>query len=453
MESNLKRELTARQVQMIALGGTIGVGLFLGSSSTIAWTGPSVILAYMLAGVFIFLIMRALGEMVYTHPHTGSYAKFANDYIHPAAGFMTASSNIFNWVIVGMSEVIAVGAYMRFWWPDLPTWIPGVVVIVILTLANLASVKMFGELEFWFASVKVITIILMIIAGLGIILFGFGNDGAPIGFSNLWSHGGFFTNGFSGFFFALSIVFASYIGVELIGVTAGETKDPETNITRAINGVIWRILIFYVGAIFIIVTVYPWDQLADIGSPFVATFAKVGITAAAAIINVVVITAAMSGCNSGIFSSSRMIYTLAEKGQMPSIFLKVNKNGIPLYTVLAVSAGIFIGVILDIVLPLLLGKDTNIFVYVYSASVLPGMVPWFAILISHIQYRKMEADRITDHPFKMPGAPYTNYITVVVLLTVLVGMLFNDETRVSILIGIVFLILSALYYGFKVKKS
>lgn len=452
MESNLKRELTARQVQMIALGGTIGVGLFLGSSSTIAWTGPSVILAYMLAGVFIFLIMRALGEMVYTHPHTGSYAKFANDYIHPAAGFMTASSNIFNWVIVGMSEVIAVGAYMRFWWPDLPTWIPGVVVIVILTLANLASVKMFGELEFWFASVKVITIILMIIAGLGIILFGFGNDGAPIGFSNLWSHGGFFTNGFSGFFFALSIVFASYIGVELIGVTAGETKDPETNITRAINGVIWRILIFYVGAIFIIVTVYPWDQLADIGSPFVATFAKVGITAAAAIINVVVITAAMSGCNSGIFSSSRMIYTLAEKGQMPSIFLKVNKNGIPLYTVLAVSAGIFIGVILDIVLPFLLGKDTNIFVYVYSASVLPGMVPWFAILISHIQYRKMEADRITDHPFKMPGAPYTNYITVVVLLTVLVGMLFNDETRVSILIGIVFLILSALYYGFKVKK-
>jgi len=239
----------------------------------------------------------------------------------------------------------------------------------------------------------------------------------------------------------------------LIGVTAGETKDPETNITRAINGVIWRILIFYVGAIFIIVTVYPWDQLADLGSPFVATFAKVGITAAAAVINVVVITAAMSGCNSGIFSSSRMIYTLAEKGQMPSLFLKVNKNGIPLYTVLAVSAGIFVGIILDIVLPLFLGKDTNIFVYVYSASVLPGMVPWFAILISHIQYRKIEADRIADHPFKMPGAPYTNYITIVMLLIVLVGMLFNDETRVSILIGIVFLILSGIYYVVRTPKS
>ncbi|MGL6103620.1 MAG: amino acid permease, partial [Exiguobacterium acetylicum] len=174
MSSNLKRDLTARQVQMIALGGTIGVGLFLGASSTIAWTGPSVLLAYMLAGVFIFFIMRALGEMVYTHPHSGSYAKFANDYIHPAAGFLTASSNIFNWVVVGMSEVIAVGTYLRFWWPELPTWIPGVVVIILLTLANLASVKMFGELEFWFASIKVITILLMIVAGFGIIFFGLG---------------------------------------------------------------------------------------------------------------------------------------------------------------------------------------------------------------------------------------------------------------------------------------
>ncbi|KOP28924.1 gamma-aminobutyrate permease [Exiguobacterium sp. BMC-KP] len=452
MSSNLKRDLTARQVQMIALGGTIGVGLFLGASSTIAWTGPSVLLAYMLAGVFIFFIMRALGEMVYTHPHSGSYAKFANDYIHPAAGFLTASSNIFNWVVVGMSEVIAVGTYLRFWWPELPTWIPGVVVIILLTLANLASVKMFGELEFWFASIKVITILLMIVAGFGIIFFGLGNDGNPVGFSNLWENGGFFTNGFTGFFFALSIVFASYIGVELIGVTAGETKDPEKNITKAINGVVWRILIFYVGSIFIIVTVYPWNELSDLGSPFVATFAKVGVTIAAGIINFVVITAALSGCNSGIFSASRMIYTLAEKGQVPSFFLKVNKRGIPFYTVLAISVGIFFGVILDIVLPLVLGKDTNIFVYVYSASVLPGMVPWFAILISHIRYRKLESERTPSHPFKMPGAPVTNYLSIVALLTVLVGMLFNDETRVSILIGIAFLILSTIYYIVKVPK-
>ncbi len=392
MSSNLKRDLTARQVQMIALGGTIGVGLFLGASSTIAWTGPSVLLAYMLAGVFIFFIMRALGEMVYTHPHSGSYAKFANDYIHPAAGFLTASSNIFNWVVVGMSEVIAVGTYLHFWWPELPTWIPGIVVIILLTLANLASVKMFGELEFWFASIKILTILLMIVAGFGIIFFGLGNGGNPVGLSNLWANGGFFTNGFTGFFFALSIVFASYIGVELIGVTAGETKDPEKNITKAINGVVWRILIFYVGAIFIIVTVYPWNELSDLGSPFVATFAKVGVTIAAGIINFVVITAALSGCNSGIFSASRMIYALAEKGQMPSFFLKINKRGIPLYTVLAISIGIFFGVILDIILPHVLGKDTNIFVYVYSASVLPGMVPWFAILISHIRYRKIESD-------------------------------------------------------------
>ncbi|MCY1053191.1 amino acid permease, partial [Mammaliicoccus sciuri] len=280
MNNNLKRELTSRQMQMIAIGGTIGVGLFMGASSTIKWTGPSVLLAYAIAGVFVFLIMRALGEMVYVYPDTGSFAKFANDYIHPSFSFVTAASSTFNWIIVGMSEVIAVGSYFKFWWPDLPSWIPGLAVVLILLSANLVSVKWFGEFEFWFAAVKVVTIILMIIAGLGLIIFGIGNNFNPIGVSHLWDRGGFFTGGLSGFFFALSIVFGSYIGIELIGITAGETKDPQKNIVKAINGVVWRILIFYIGSIFVIVTVYPWAEVNQIGSPFVATFAKVGITAA-----------------------------------------------------------------------------------------------------------------------------------------------------------------------------
>ncbi|PTE95828.1 gamma-aminobutyrate permease, partial [Staphylococcus cohnii] len=197
---------------------------------------------------------------------------------HPVAGYLTAWSNIFQWVVVGMSEVIAVGQYMNYWFPDLPQWIPGVIVVALLLCANLVSVKAFGEFEFWFAMIKVVTIILMIIAGFGIIFFGLGNGGEAIGLSNLWANGGFFPNGWLGFFFALSIVIGSYQGVELIGITAGETKDPQKNIKSAVNGVIWRILIFYVGAIFVIVTVYPWDELGNLGSPFVATFAKVGIT-------------------------------------------------------------------------------------------------------------------------------------------------------------------------------
>ncbi|EGQ2789015.1 amino acid permease, partial [Staphylococcus pseudintermedius] len=413
MEDNqLHRGLSSRQIQMIALGGTIGVGLFMGASSTIAWTGPSVIFAYLVAGLFLFLIMRAMGEMVYLDPSTGSFANFATDYIHPVAGYVTAWANIFQWIVVGMSEVIAVGAYMKFWFPELPTWIPGLIVIVLLTAANAVSVKAFGEFEFWFAMIKIVTIILMIIAGFGLIFFGIGNGGNPIGLSNLTAHGGFMPNGWLGFFFALSIVIGSYQGVELIGITAGETKDPQKNIKKAVNGVIWRILIFYIGAIFVIVTIYPWNELHDIGSPFVATFAKIGITIAAGLINFVVITAAMSGCNSGIFSSSRMIFTLAQHRQLPAIFTKVMRNGVPFYTVLAVSIGILIGVILNVVLPQFIDGSENIFVYVYSASILPGMIPWFMILFSHIQFRKKFPEKLENHPFKMPLAPVTNYLSI-----------------------------------------
>ncbi|KRG08152.1 amino acid permease [Staphylococcus sp. NAM3COL9] len=447
--NELQRGLGARQMRMIALGGTIGVGLFLGATSTIKWTGPSVIFAYLIAGIFIFLVMRAMGEMVYLHPTSGSFANFASDYIHPVAGYLTAWSNIFQWVVVGMSEVIAVGEYMHYWFPDLPQWIPGVIVVILLASANLVSVKAFGEFEFWFAMIKIVTIILMIIAGFGIIFFGLGNGGEAIGLSNLWAHGGFMPNGWIGFFFALSIVIGSYQGVELIGITAGETKDPQKNIKSAVNGVIWRILIFYIGAIFVIVTVYPWDQLGNIGSPFVATFAKVGITFAAGLINFVVLTAAMSGCNSGIFSASRMTLNLSQKGMLPKFFGKVMKNGVPIWTVTAIALGILIGALLNVILPLFIKGADSIFVYVYSASILPGMVPWFMILISHLRFRKNHPEEVEGHPFKMPGGAFTNYITMAFFIIVLIGMLFNKETVVSVVIGIVFLLFMTMFFFLK----
>ena len=447
--NELQRGLGARQMRMIALGGTIGVGLFMGATSTIKWTGPSVIFAYLIAGIFLFLVMRAMGEMVYLHPTSGSFANFASDYIHPVAGYLTAWSNIFQWVVVGMSEVIAVGEYMNFWFPHLPQWIPGIIVVALLMGANLVSVKAFGEFEFWFAMIKVVTIILMIVAGFGLIFFGIGNGGEAIGLSNLWSHGGFMPNGWVGFFFALSIVIGSYQGVELIGITAGETKDPQKNIKSAVNGVIWRILIFYIGAIFVIVTVYPWNELGNIGSPFVATFAKVGITFAAGLINFVVLTAAMSGCNSGIFSASRMTLNLSQKGMLPKFFTKVMKNGVPFWTVIAIAVGILIGALLNVILPLFIKGADSIFVYVYSASILPGMVPWFMILISHLRFRKKHPEELEGHPFKMPGGAVTNYVTMAFFIIVLIGMLFNKETVVSVVIGIVFLLLMTAFYFIK----
>lgn len=444
----LHRGLEARHIQMIALGGTIGVGLFMGSASTIQWTGPSVLLAYAIAGIFIFFIMRAMGEMLYVEPSTGSFATFGHKYIHPLAGYMTAWSNWFQWVIVGMAEIVAVGAYMQYWFPDLPAWIPGIVAMAILGAANLISVKSFGEFEFWFALIKIITIVLMIFAGIGLIFFGLGNGGDAIGLLNLWANGGFFAGGWSGFFFALSLVVAAYQGVELIGITAGEARDPKNTLTKAIQSIIWRILIFYIGAIFVIVTVYPWNELNSIGSPFVATFAKVGITAAAGVINFVVITAAMSGCNSGIYSAGRMLYTLGVNGQAPKSFTKLSRNGVPLLGTIGVMIGLGIGVILSYIAP------ENLFVYVYSSSVLPGMVPWFVILISQIRFRKMKGAELDDHPFKMPFAPVTNYLTLAFLVAVLVGMWFNDDTRMSLIVGIVFLALVTIsYFAFGIGKK
>ncbi|AJI25364.1 amino acid permease [Priestia megaterium] len=446
-DKQLKRGLESRHIQMIALGGTIGVGLFMGSASTIQWTGPSVLLAYAICGMFIFFIMRAMGEMLYMEPSTGSFATFGHKYIHPLAGYMAAWSNWFQFVIVGMSEIIAVGAYMHYWFPHLPAWVPGIIAMLILGTANLVSVKSFGEFEFWFAMIKIVTIILMIIAGLGLIFFGFGNGGDAIGLSNLWAHGGFFAGGWSGFFFALSLVVAAYQGVELIGITAGEAKDPKKTLRNAIQSIIWRILIFYIGAIFVIVTVYPWNELDSLGSPFVSTFAKVGVTAAAGIINFVVITAAMSGCNSGIFSAGRMLYTLGVNGQAPKFFTKISRNGVPIYSTLAVMIGLVIGVVLNYIAP------PNVFVYVYSASVLPGMIPWFIILISQIRFRKAKGAEMDSHPFKMPFAPVTNYVTIAFLLMVLVGMWFNDETRISLIVGVIFLALVVIsFYAFGINK-
>jgi AAT family amino acid transporter len=446
-KKDLNRDLKSRHIQMIALGGTIGVGLFMGSASTIQWTGPSVMLAYAISGVFIFLIMRAMGEMLYVEPSTGSFATFGYKYIHPLAGYMTAWSNWFQWVIVGMAEIIAVGTYMQYWFPDLPPWIPGFIAMIILGAANLISVKSFGEIEFWFALIKIVTIILMIVAGIGLIFFGFGSGGEAIGLSNLWEHGGLFTGGWKGFFFALSLVVAAYQGVELVGITAGEAKDPKKTLTKAIQSTIWRILIFYIGAIFVIVTVYPWDQLNAIGSPFVATFAKVGITAAAGFINFVVITAAMSGCNSGIYSAGRMLYTLGINGQAPKFFAKVSHGGVPLFGTFGVLIGLAIGVVLSYIAP------ENLFVHVYSASVLPGMIPWFVILISQIQFRKRNRAKMDHHPFKMPFAPFTNYLTIAFLLMVLIGMWINEETRISLIVGIGFLAVVVIsYYAFGIDK-
>ena len=272
----LQRGLEARHIELIALGGTIGVGLFMGAASTLKWAGPSVLLAYIIAGLFVFFIMRSMGEMLFLEPVTGSFAVYAHRYMSPFFGYLTAWSYWFMWMAVGISEITAIGVYVQFWFPEMAQWIPALIAVALVALANLAAVRLYGEIEFWFAMIKVTTIIVMIVIGLGVIFFGFGNGGQSIGFSNLTEHGGFFAGGWKGFLTALCIVVASYQGVELIGITAGEAKNPQVTLRSAVGKVLWRILIFYVGAIFVIVTIFPWNEIGSNGSPFVLTFAKIG---------------------------------------------------------------------------------------------------------------------------------------------------------------------------------
>lgn len=449
----LSRSMTAGQMEMISLGGAIGVGLFMGSTSTIKWTGPSVILAYALVGIVLYVVMRALGEMIYINPGTGSFADYAAEYVHPIFGYLAKWANVFEYIVVGMSEVVAATEYLQYWWPHLPAWVSGIVIILFLALANLVSVKAYGTMEFYFAMIKVVTIILMILLGFMVIFFGFGNGGHPTGFSNLWSHGGFFTGGWTGFFFAMSIVVGSYEGIELLGISAGEVANPQEAIVKSVKSVLFRILIFYVGAIFVIVTIYPWNQLGSVGSPFVSTFAKVGITAAASIINFVVLTAALSGANSGIYSSSRMLFKLAHEGDAPKIFGRISKRIIPDAAILGISGGILIGFILDILATVFNMSTSNMFVVVFSSSVLPGMIPWFVILLAEMRFRRNNPEIMATHPFKLPLYPLSNYFAFAMLTLIVIFMFVNPDARISVIVGALVLIVATIVYLIRYGKD
>ena len=307
-KNKLKRGLSTRHIRFMALGSAIGTGLFYGSADAIKMAGPSVLLAYIIGGIAAYIIMRALGEMSVHNPAASSFSRYAQENLGPLAGYITGWTYCFEILIVAIADVTAFGIYMGVWFPTVPHWIWVLSVVLIICAVNLMSVKVFGELEFWFSFFKVATIIIMIVAGFGIIIWGIGNGGQPTGIHNLWSNGGFFSNGWLGMVMSLQMVMFAYGGIEIIGITAGEAKDPEKSIPRAINSVPMRILVFYVGTLFVIMSIYPWNQVGTAGSPFVLTFQHMGITFAASILNFVVLTASLSAINSDVFGVGRMLH-------------------------------------------------------------------------------------------------------------------------------------------------
>ena len=429
-EAHLARNLRNRHIQLIAFGGTIGVGLFLGSAKAIHNAGPGLLLAYALGGVAIFFIMRALGELLTYRPVAGSFATYAEEFCGPLAGFITGWSYWFAWVVTVMAEITAIGIYLRFWIPDVPQWLPSLIALLLLYGTNLLAVRVFGELEFWFALIKVVTIVALIAAGLFVIVFHVGALAPGAGFSNLWSHGGFLPNGLVPALLALQIVMFAYEGVELIGVTAGEAENPAVVLPRATNGIVARILIFYIGAVLIIMSLVPWNELDPKASPFVFVFGKLGVAGAASIINLVVITAAASSCNSGLFSTGRMLWTLAQRGQAPRSFAALNSRRVPAAGIHASFAVMLIGVALNYLVP------ERVFGIVTSVALVGTFWTWGIILVSHANYRRAVSEgRAPPAPFRMPGAPLANWLVLAFLLLVTVMMARDPDTRVALYVA------------------
>ncbi|CDG22438.1 Proline-specific permease ProY [Xenorhabdus poinarii G6] len=448
-ENQLKQGLSVRHIRFMALGSAIGTGLFYGSAAAIQQAGPAVLLAYLLGGAAVFIVMRALGEMAVNHPVSGSFSQYASHYLGPLAGFLTGWIYILEMLFVCLADITVFGTYMTFWFPDVEQWIWVLGIVCFIGALNLCHVKIFGEMEFWLSIVKVSAIIAMIIGGLTIMFYGFGQTTAHApGLSNLWEHGGFMPNGISGVIASFAIVMFAFGGIEVIGITASEAKDPEKTIPKAINAVPFRILIFYVLTLCILMSIYPWNQIGQSGSPFVQIFSNLGIGSAANILNVVVITAAISAINSDIFGAGRMMYGMAQEGQAPESFKKLTRNGVPWMTVLVMIAVLLLGVVLNYLIP------KKIFILIASVATFATVWVWLMILISHVAMRRqMSAEEIKTLKFPIPMWPIAPAITIVFMISVITLLGYFEQTRDALYVGLGWVCVLTLAYFFGVKKK
>ncbi|MCL2589821.1 MAG: amino acid permease [Betaproteobacteria bacterium] len=430
----LKRGLANRHIQLIALGGAIGTGLFLGSRAVLELAGPAMILGYALGGGIAFLIMRQLGEMIVEEPVAGSFSHFAYKYWGNFPGFLSGWNYWALYILVGMAELTAVGTYVQFWWPYIPTWLSAAVFFLLINAINLAHVKLYGEMEFWFALIKVAAILAMIAFGAWLIASGYGGPQATV--ANLWNDGGFFPKGIGGLVLALSFIMFSFGGLELIGITAAEAHAPEKTIPKAINQVLYRILIFYIGALTVLLSLYPWRQVLDGSSPFVLIFSQIGHNATAHALNFVVLTAALSVYNSGVYCNSRMLYGLAQQGNAPRVLLSVDSRGVPVAAIASSALATFLCVLLNYVIP---GKALK---FLMALVVSALVINWVMISLAHLKFRARKTEEGITPRFKSLWYPWSNCLCIAFLALVFVIMATSGGTEtVSALLIPVWLLL------------
>lgn len=436
--NQLKRGLKNRHIQLIALGGAIGTGLFLGIGWTIQMAGPSVLLGYAIAGAIAFLIMRQLGEMIVDEPVAGSFSHFADKYVGHWAGFVSGWNYWVMYILVSLAELTALGIYMQYWFPELPVWQSVLGFFVLVNALSLLNVKAFGEMEFWFAVVKVVAVVGMIVFGL--YLLASGGAGPEAGVANLWRHGGFFPHGVGGLALAMAVIMFSFGGLELIGITAAEADDPARTIPRATNNALYRILIFYIGALAVLLALYPWQKVVTGGSPFVLIFQALDSNWVATILNVVVLTAALSVYNGCVYANSRMLYGLAKQGNAPRALLRTDRRGVPL-AALAVSAfATGSAILINYFLPE--GALGTIMSLATAALVINwGMISW-----SHLRFRQHKDRAGQTTGFRSPWFPLSNYLCLAFVAGLLLIMFMTPSLRLSVYLIPAWLLLLGLGY-------
>ncbi|MEX0446773.1 amino acid permease [Xenorhabdus sp. SGI246] len=425
-QSTLKRGLKNRHIQLIALGGSVGTGLFLGIAQTIKMAGPSVLLGYAISGFIAFLIMRQLGEMVVEEPVAGSFSHFAYKYWGNFAGFLSGWNYWAMFILVGMAELTAVGMYIQYWWPETPTWVSAAIFFVLINAVNLINVRLYGEAEFWFSIIKVAAIIGMIVFGSYLLISGMGGPQASV--TNLWQQGGFMPNGVVGLIMAMAVIMFSFGGLETVGVTAAEAENPEVNIPKATNQVVYRILLFYIGALFILLSLYPWKDVVEGGSPFVLIFHNLNSFWVANVLNIVVLTAALSVYNSGVYCNSRMLYGLAKQGNAPSILTKVNKRSVPVLSIGLSALATSIGVLINYIMP---GKAFELLMALVVTTL---VINWIMICISHLKFRAAKNAEGVKTKFQAFWYPFGNFLCLIFLAFILVIILMMPDIRISVIL-------------------
>lgn len=440
-EGNLRRGLTMRHIRFIALGSAIGTGLFLGSADTIRSAGPAVLVSYVVAGAVVFLIMRALGEMAVRHPVAGSFANYAHHYLGPYFGFLSGWTFVFEMLLVAIADMTAVTRYMGLWFPATPGWVWMAAAICLIVGLNLLRVRLFGELEFWFSLIKIVTIIAMIIGGVVLVVAGISVNGSAPSVTNLYDvPGGFAPFGVWGIVMSLGVVAFSFGGIETLGTTAGEAARPERAIPRAVNSVPVRILLFYVLSLAVILTLVPWDRLDPSSSPFVTVFAALGLPAAQHVVNFVVLTAALSAMNSITYASARLMFGLSRQGHAPAAMGRTNGAGVPLLPVLVVCVALIAGLVAYLAVP-----DT-LFLLVASIASFATVATWVFILLSHLAMRRALRAEGEASTYRMPGAPVTSWIALAFCAFVLVAQAFSPTTVWALYIGAAWLLLASAGY-------